>query len=197
MSAPFAAVQRFDDAVQGWVLAHQSLAVHRIFLAVTTLGGIIGMRVLAAIGALFLVVRRRYGAAALVAAVAIVADASFTLAKQVFARPRPQGLGAGVDSSGSFPSGHGTMSAAVCCTLAYVLWREGYLPGGAALGVATVPPLLVGISRVYLDVHWATDVLGGWVAGLLIALLAVSSYDRFRRPATATFSSNSSSIRLP
>jgi len=47
------------------------------------------------------------------------------------------------------------------------------------LGV--IPPVLIGGSRVFLDVHWATDVLGGWVAGLGIAALAGLLYQLVRR----------------
>jgi Membrane-associated phospholipid phosphatase len=197
VTARFAAVQRFDHAAQAWVLAHQHPALDRVFLVITTLGGIMAMRVVALTGALYLLHRRRRPVAALVLLVAIVADALFTVAKRFYARPRPAGLGAGVDGSVAFPSGHSTMSAAVCCTLAYVLWREGYLRGGAALGIATVPPLLVGISRVYLNVHWATDVLGGWLAGFVIAALAAALYHRYCRPATALVPSHFTSIHSP
>lgn len=69
----------------------------------------------------------------------------------------------------------------VCCTLAYVSWREGFIRGRAALGLATIVPLLVGFSRLYLNVPWATDVPGGWCAGLLIAVLSATLYNRYRR----------------
>lgn len=50
-----------------------------------------------------------------------------------------------------------------------------------ALALAIGGPLLVGVSRIYLNVHWATDVLGGWSAGLLIAVLSAALYERYRR----------------
>ena len=95
------------------------------------------------------------------------------------------GLGGIVPSSYSFPSGHATASAAVCVTLAYVLWREGFVRRPVALAFAILVPLAAGFSRIYLNVHWATDVLGGWSAGLVIAILSIVLYDRNwrRRPA--------------
>ena len=62
-----------------------------------------------------------------------------------------------------------------------MLWRERLIGGRTALALAIGGPLLVGISRIYLNVHWATDVLGGWSAGLLIAVLSAALYDRYRR----------------
>ena len=66
-------------------------------------------------------------------------------------------------------------------TLAYVYYREGLTRRSVALTLAILIPLLTGLSRVYLNVHWATDVLGGWSAGLVIAVLSMLLYDRERR----------------
>ena len=51
-------------------------------------------------------------------------------------------------------------------TLMYLLWRERLVSLLPAFLVGVGWPLLVGFSRVYLDLHWATDVLGGWLLGL-------------------------------
>jgi undecaprenyl-diphosphatase len=165
-----------DGAVQRWFLAHQHPAAERVFYWITVLGGITGMRVVALAGAGYLWYRGRRFVAAGIVFVPVMANLAFNVAKRFYARPRPVGLGGRVDSSYAFPSGHATTAAAVCGTLAYVLWREGFLRLGSALALAVIVPLLVGISRLYLDVHWATDVLGGWCAGLLIAVLSAVVY---------------------
>ena len=171
----------FDGAVQAWFLAHQNPALATIFFWITRIGGIIGMRVLAIAGAVYLSLRGHRRVAAGVLVVPIAADLLFNVGKRIYARPRPLGLGGRVDSSYAFPSGHATVSAAVCCTLAYVLWREGFVGRWTALAFAVLVPLLVGVSRLYLNVHWATDVLGGWSVGLLIAALSAMLYDHHRR----------------
>ena len=62
----------------------------------------------------------------------------------------------------SFPSGHSTGSMAISVTLAYVLARHRVAPHwGVATATAMAFSVLVGMSRLYLDVHWGTDVFGG------------------------------------
>jgi undecaprenyl-diphosphatase len=170
-----------DGAVQRWMLAHQQAAAHRLFTWITIIGGITGMEVVALLGAMFLWYHGRRRVAASVLVVPVVAISLFNVIKRIYARQRPLGLGGPVDGTYSFPSGHATASAAVCCTLAYVLWREKFLRGSAALAIAVLVPLLVGLSRLYLNVHWMTDVLGGWCAGVFVAVLGVVLYDRLRR----------------
>ena len=108
------------------------------------------------------------GAAVLVATSVTGGILLVTLLKDVFARTRPDlVLQAARVFTTSFPSGHATMSAITYLTLGALLARvqpdrslKAYL-----LGVAIALTMLVGISRVYLGVHWPTDVLAGWCIG--------------------------------
>lgn len=107
-----------------------------------------------------------------------------TLLKHGFDRPRPDLVPhAQVVYTSSFPSGHSMMSAVVFFTLGAILAGvqtnrrlRAYL-----LGVAALLALLVGTSRVYLGVHWPTDVLAGWTAGAAWALLCWTIAERLRR----------------
>jgi undecaprenyl-diphosphatase len=97
-----------------------------------------------------------------------------TLLKDLFQRPRPEIVPHVVyASSTSFPSGHSMMSAVTYLTLAALLARSQERKRLKAyfLLLAALLTFMVGVSRVYLGVHWPTDVLAGWMAGAIWALL--------------------------
>jgi undecaprenyl-diphosphatase len=93
--------------------------------------------------------------------------------KHLFDRPRPDLVPHLREvMSSSFPSGHALTSAAVYLTLGTLLMRlvEGRLAKFYCIAVAMLATLLVGSTRVFLGVHYPTDVLAGWLIGLCWAL---------------------------
>ena len=77
----------------------------------------------------------------------------------------------------SFPSGHSLETMTVALTIAYVLTREDLVDGRVALPIAVAVPVISGLGRLYLDRHWATDVLAGWLAGCSLAAGAAALYE--------------------
>jgi undecaprenyl-diphosphatase len=98
--------------------------------------------------------------------------------KPLFDRTRPE-AGVLAQLGPSFPSGHSMASAAVWLSLAYVMGREQLLPKPLVIIAPTIP-LLVGVSRVYLGVHWTSDVIAGWCTGLMIVVCSIVLYERAR-----------------
>jgi len=93
--------------------------------------------------------------------------------KQLFGRERPELVYRAVEAANpSFPSGHAMLSAVVFLTLGALAAR--FAPRkrvkALALGAAIVISLLVGLSRIYLGVHWTSDVLAGWSLGAAWAM---------------------------
>jgi undecaprenyl-diphosphatase len=77
------------------------------------------------------------------------------------------------------------MTATVVCGLLLWLLRRygaGRLLWRTALAVALVSVAGVGLTRVWLGVHWPSDIVGGWLFGALLVTLAVASYERWRGP---------------
>lgn len=148
----------------------------RIMEDITALGGrtVIGLITLLALGYL-LAVRRRALAAALVATIGGGVLANMAL-KATFARERPDVVSHLVEAhSSSFPSAHAMNSAvaylAIGAMLAYGQARQAvriYIMA-AAIAVTT----LIGFSRVYLGVHWPSDVVVGWAVGACWVALCI------------------------
>ncbi|WP_369244695.1 phosphatase PAP2 family protein [Streptomyces sp. R41] len=88
-----------------------------------------------------------------------------------------------VDSAhyAAFPSGHALTATVVCGLLLWLLflYGAGRTLRRTALGLAVVSVVGVGLTRVWLGVHWPSDVVGGWLFGALIVALAVASYERW------------------
>ena len=148
--------------------------VEIMFRDVTSLGSpsVLALVTIAAIGYLWLENER---GTALFLLVAIAGGAAVEiLLKLGFARPRPELVSHLVDvNSFSFPSGHATMATITYLTLGVLLAsaQERRRMKLYLLAIATFLAVLVGISRIYLGVHYPTDVLAGWCIGAAWAAL--------------------------
>ncbi|HJQ58259.1 MAG TPA: phosphatase PAP2 family protein [Vineibacter sp.] len=140
----------------------------------TALGGVAVLSLIVGFAALYLVlVRKRHAALFLLAAVLGGLAISQGL-KSLIDRVRPDLVpGAPLELSASFPSGHTMLSAVTYLTLGALLTRvEGDRRGRPFFViVAVILSVLVGVSRVFLGVHWPTDVLAGWCLGAAWAML--------------------------
>jgi undecaprenyl-diphosphatase len=116
-----------------------------------------------------------------IAAASLVGAAVQQILKALVGRQRPV-WSEPVDSAdyAAFPSGHAMTAAVTCGLLLWLLARSGAGPGlrrTAAL-LAVVSVLGVGFTRLYLGVHWLTDVLAGWLLGVCLVAVAAGSYER-------------------
>lgn len=143
---------------------------------VTALGGVAVLLLLTAGSATFLSLQGQKRASLYIVAVVVAGMLVSTLLKQLFDRPRPDLVPhlAQVYTS-SFPSGHSMMSTLTYLSLAGVIARHQRRRRVKVFVVAAAAlvALLVGTTRVYLGVHYPTDVLAGWTAGAAWALACV------------------------
>ena len=179
-----------DQGAEAWALAQRTPALLRAFAAISRFGAPAFVFATTAIVALLLwrgPARHRASGreAALLVAAPAFAVFAFNVIKLLVHRTRPAGGSLLPLLTYSFPSGHAAVSAAGFLTLGWVLARDGRVPRWLAALIAVVPPLAIGASRVYLDVHWATDVIAGWCLGAAIAALAAAAYERMRAAAAA------------
>ena len=139
----------------------------------TALGGAMVLTLMTLLVIGYLLLRRTYAAAALVAGAALGGYLLSNTLKVFFQRPRPTVVPhlAPVVSA-SFPSGHSMLSSIVYLTLGALLARTVAQRREKIYFIATslLLTFLIGLSRVYLGVHYPTDVLAGWSAGIAWAL---------------------------
>jgi undecaprenyl-diphosphatase len=165
----------------------------------TALGGIGVVGLVTGVVCLYLALARRWSLVWLILIVVAGSLLFNQLLKIGFNRPRPDLVPHGmVVYHASFPSGHAMLSASVYLTMGALLARLQQLRFQAILimGTAILVTVLVGISRVYLAVHWPSDVLAGWVAGSIWATacsLAAWKLRQIRR-AKATFSQSTQQV---
>jgi len=174
---------RFDVALSAQLSQHASDQQLRIFAAVTDLGDKRFLIPLAAvIGVAMLVRRRTFLATAWLVATAGGALLNVGL-KAIFERSRPAHLHGFATADGwSFPSGHSSGSFIVYGLLAYLIVVQSaprYHVPVAAIAMMTI--VCVGFSRVVLQVHYFSDVLGGYTVGVAWVAAWIAGLEIFRR----------------
>lgn len=186
--------QRFDENILRWLAARRTPAMDEIMLELTSLGNGVVLLMIVVIGGLFLWLTQHKWSVYILIAGVIGGQLMNQLLKGAFSRERPSVI-EWVDhvSTPSFPSGHAMTSIIAYGSVAYLVGR---LEGTRRLRIATwtvaaLIILAIGFSRMYLGVHYPSDILAGFLAGLAwLALVAASvralKFFAPRRPETAS-----------
>ena len=148
--------------------------MHEVGRDITALGGATIVTLVVGSAAVYLFLRRKSHAAWLMLLAVVSGVVVSTVLKNVIGRERPS-VGSDLTTviTYSFPSGHSMLSAVAYLALGTMLARTESQRTVRIffMTVAVLTTLLVGISRVYLGVHYPSDVLGGWTAGLCWAII--------------------------
>jgi undecaprenyl-diphosphatase len=140
--------------------------------AVTVLGALPTVAGLITATVALLAVRRRYPEAIVLVLGLVLTYVAVHVTKGAIDRPRPTGPLAG-SSGAAYPSGHAAYATAWVAAAVVLTRRLRLVATGVLIFVALGVAAAVGVSRVYLRVHWWSDVAGGWGLGAgIFALLA-------------------------
>lgn len=173
----------FDQAVLWWIHTHTSSHISNLVVVLTNVGGPAGTVLIAGgAAALLWLKRRRYAAFVVVAAVGGAAALNLVL-KYLFERTRPDLWTRVVqEPSFSFPSGHAMASSALVFACILIFWQTRWR--WWALAAGAVYMLAIGFTRLYLGVHYPTDIISGWIVSagwVAVVAVVVSSYIERRR----------------
>ncbi len=175
--------QAFDEAALRWIQQHHSARLDPVMLELTVLGTGTVVMTIVGVTAMFLwLTRHRYSALLLLIATGggIVLNG---LLKIGFGRPRPRIFEWGTEVvSSSFPSGHAMSAAVVYGTVAYLAARLQVRRGSRVLtlGAAALLIVAIAVTRLYLGVHYPSDVIAGVIIGLAWAAFCVATLEAFQ-----------------
>jgi undecaprenyl-diphosphatase len=187
---------RFDLTVTTLLRAHATPLGDRIFSVVSALGSPVAMAIVGACGGLFLLVRRKW--VVLAAWIAAFGGAGLLtiVLKNLIRRPRPAAASEFLyGTTFSFPSGHALGSLVGYGMLAYVIgaiWIDSTRARLRLIIATAVLVIAIGLSRLYLGVHYFSDVVAGYAVGVLWLSVCISGLEIARRRRLTTSSTSSS-----
>jgi len=164
-----------EERILLWIHGFASPVLDRVFLFSNLFGLLPVCATLVTAMVLYHALRKERAEALAWAVVGLVTFVVPELIKYATARPRPKLWETLIHpSSFAFPSGHAVASAAFYPLLAWVLLRRREVAAKVGYGIGALFALFVGFGRLYLGVHWPSDVLVGWVLGFAQSGLAVA-----------------------
>src|SRR5579872_389325 len=160
----------FDETIRNTIHSLSTPALTQFFSIITYLGSQACVLGLSASAALILLAKRRRRGAVLVVVTMAGAELWLSILKTAFHRPRPEPFfGALLPPSYSFPSGHALLSC--CCYGVLAALASAYWRGSARWWLirtcAALLILAIGVSRIYLGVHYPSDVMAGYLVAIL------------------------------
>jgi undecaprenyl-diphosphatase len=166
----------FDEWISAFMITHASPAITSISLFITHLGSTkvtVSLGVLIGLG---LLIKKKWRRGTIML-VSVVSTSIFVVfMKGIVERVRPENaLNLYGMTDPSFPSGHAALAAAFFVALAYVFAPHinSWIKRETAIAFCVVAALAVGMSRIILNVHWASDVIAGWCLGVFLTTLSV------------------------
>jgi len=161
----------FDNYLRRLIHSFESPVLTRASIILTWLGSTVALPIVVVVAAATLRFYRYGQRAWLPLAAIVLAELTTESTKLIVKRPRPAPWFGAPSDPWSFPSGHSLDSAAcylVCGAALLLLLRSPIWRAALAL-VCLALPVCIGLARIYLGVHWPTDVFAGWLAGACIA----------------------------
>lgn len=178
------ALKKIDTSIHDWATHQRTAGATLFFTAVTIVGSPLGVTVILVIIGIILMIQRRWRWVIYLAVTSCGGGLLDRELKRYFARARPDVAEMLHSAHGySFPSGHAMGSAVAFGALAYLAFRAIRSWPAKTAVMAFLYSLLaaVAFSRVYLGVHWVSDVLAGVIAGTLWVTTTTVAYETLRR----------------
>ena len=167
----------FDNAISLFFSVHNNVTFTNTFKAVSFICSPKFMIVLNALLFIFIIVKKKYKLFIIVLS-SILSVIINNLVKIIVRRERPDYLRMVMEKSYSFPSGHAMISVLFFGSIIYLVNKYNLKYKKLITFSLSTFVLLVGISRIYLGVHYLTDVVGGYLLGFIVLFLIIHLFER-------------------
>lgn len=161
----------FETWVYNGSVYHMNDTLNKIIIAITNFGGPITISIFCLLLLAYSKTRKKVGIPVSIAIV--VSEILNIILKNIFARQRPNILQLVNETSYSFPSGHSMINATIYSMLAILAIK--YIKNKkikiSVVILCCLMPLLIGFTRIYLGVHYVTDVIGGLLLGFAVSVI--------------------------
>lgn len=173
-------IQEFDKAIINLICNKNAVQI-ACFRKLTVIGNTSTIVAITAIIFIVLLIRKRVAPALFLALTMAITNGFSWVLKHIVQRARPSVHHLVFADGFSYPSGHSVGSMTLCLIL--LIFTFLWLKNKAAKTILTIIwifiPLFIGYTRMYLHVHYPSDVFGGWIEGITFVLLAYALYTRF------------------
>ncbi|WP_433742298.1 phosphatase PAP2 family protein [Falsibacillus pallidus] len=176
-------IKSFDRPIIQFVQGFEAPWLTGIMRVFTFIGGMLPVIVLSLLAILILyTVFKHRSELVFFVAVIVGANVLFLTLKQIFHRARPDLHRLAVVTNYSFPSGHATMAFALYGSLTFLLWRHTStrLKRTLLIIISAIMVFAIGISRIYLGVHYPSDIIAGYFISAFWLTFAIGFYQRYR-----------------
>ena len=166
----------FDSAIYNLLTANMNDGLTNIFKSITFFGDEAFIIPVIILSVIIGVILKKIRSGAIVAIFVMVNDFIKALFKLIIQRPRPEILQLVQEGGFSFPSGHTMAAASLSGILIYLILKSGMDKNLKIVlsSILALMALLVGLSRIYLGVHYASDVLGAFIISSILLLILIS-----------------------
>ena len=167
-------IEKFDNTCYNLVIQFKSNTLTQIMKIITNIGGSIGVLSILIILSIILIIKKKEKYAIIILLNTVICAILNFLMKITIQRQRPTGFRIIEESGYSFPSGHSSVNMAFYSLLIYYIYKiiRNKKIRSIVCGILGVLIFLIGISRIYLGVHYTSDVIAGFLFGLSICIIS-------------------------
>ena len=174
-------INSFDEYIYNLVTIKQTDILTNIFKIITTFGSTAFIISLCAFWLVFFIILKKKNKGILITSCLIISTIMNNVIKIIIRRPRPEVLKLVIEKTFSFPSGHMMASVSMYGFLLYLLLKSNLNKKIKwSIGIfLSILPIIIGVSRIYLGVHFASDILGASFISIVLLLIEFSLIEKY------------------